>query len=182
MDKKLFCLHLFLFLASAQWWGLQRGFRPRGAAAGFSPGRIAGAQRGVKVQRNRIQEGRIGFQRTIGVPNQPTGGFQRPSSRAFFGGPSSSNYGPSRVAAKPVSASSDTRSRRQKLESPPTRSSSSNEIDAARNSKKAFTSKNLQGNIQKNATKVTEGWRVPPSLKQPLIRTPDIKMNDGPLF
>lgn len=61
---KFFFLHLFLALASAQWWGLQGGFRPRVPSVDISPGRL-GAQRG------------------IGVPKQP-GGFFRASSSNFF--------------------------------------------------------------------------------------------------
>ena len=49
---KFFSLHLLLALASAQWWGLQRGFRPLG---------------------------RIGAERGIGVPKQLSAGYFRAS-------------------------------------------------------------------------------------------------------
>ena len=63
---KFFRLHLLLALASAQWWGLQRGFRPKLPAADISPLRRFGAQRG------------------IGVAKQPAAGYFRASSSNFF--------------------------------------------------------------------------------------------------
>ena len=99
-----FRLHLFLALASAQWWGLQRGFRSRVPSVDISPGRI-GAQRG------------------IGVPKQPAAGYFRASSGNFFRvseslkqlsvamicqahKKGSSNYGSSRFGTRPASSSS----------------------------------------------------------------------------
>ena len=64
---KFFCLHLFLALASGQWWGLQRGFPPRLPSVGISP------------------LGRIGAQRGIGVSKQPAAGYYRASTGNFFG-------------------------------------------------------------------------------------------------
>jgi len=166
-----FFLHLFLALASAQWWGLQGGFRPRVPSVDISPGRL-GAQRG------------------IGVPKQP-GGFFRASSRNFFQG--SSNYGSSRFGPRPASASSESSDGNRltsnlssiKLTSSSSKSSPSNEVVATRTSKKGFDG--LSGIDQKNKVekekgvekvKVTRGWLVPPSLKA-LPAVPGAPQSEG---
>jgi len=155
---RIFCLHLFLALASGQWWGLQRGFRPRLPSVDISP------------------LGRIGAQRGIGVAKQPAAGYYRASSGNFFGG--SSNYGSSRLGPRPAPVSSDssdgnrlTRNlssskTQQQLTNPPSKSSSSNDIVATRTSKKGSDG-SLGVDQKKGIAKenVSKGWLVPPSLK-----------------
>ena len=110
---KFFRLHLLLVLASAQWWGLQRGFRSRAPTVDISP------------------LGRFGAQRGIGVAKQPAAGYFRASSSNFFRvsqlfdscpcnnftclywyvnktiKKGSSNYGSSRFGPRPASVSSE---------------------------------------------------------------------------
>jgi len=180
---KFFRLHLLLVLASAQWWGLQRGFRSRAPTVDISP------------------LGRFGAQRGIGVAKQPAAGYFRPSSGNFIRG--SSNYGSSRFGPRPASVSSEssdgnrlTRNlssskSEQQLASPPSKSSPSNDVVATRTSKKA-SNQPLSVEQKKEVEKenVTRGWLVPPSLhalpavpgsvplKQPLKKTPG-QMSDG---